>query len=271
MFDLNNCNISVYDMKLLPPEPNEEIKYYVSANFKLCIINSGEGIWDIGNTFYKVKRGDIIILNNRANRAFSEIFSREGIHITVIDFEPEFVIDTQFSVLFLNDEISAKITGNDELIRLFKEIEEEEINKLLNYQTIISTKLINILSLICRMCSISSKDLYPINRDMRTALIYIEQNYTSDISVSDIAKQLHMTPNCFSKQFSKNMKMGFSKYVMQKRVHKAMHLLDTTDKTVLEIAMDCGFNNMTNFYKAFKKITGIVPTIYKKINKKIIY
>ena len=48
-----------------------------------------------------------------------------------------------------------------------------------------------------------------------------------------------------------------------RRIDQAIKLLQETDRTVLEIACQCGFNNTANFNRAFKKVTGRVPSGYR--------
>ncbi|MBQ3064584.1 MAG: helix-turn-helix transcriptional regulator [Clostridia bacterium] len=50
-----------------------------------------------------------------------------------------------------------------------------------------------------------------------------------------------------------------AKYITVRRIERAVGLLKTTDKSVLEIATECGFNNTANFNKLFKNHTGTVP------------
>ena len=52
-------------------------------------------------------------------------------------------------------------------------------------------------------------------------------------------------------------------YITIKRVEKSVEILKTSQDTVLEIALKCGFNNTANFNRAFKKVTGKVPGDYK--------
>ena len=53
--------------------------------------------------------------------------------------------------------------------------------------------------------------------------------------------------------------------MISKRIDMAQALLLSTDEAVLDIAFQCGFNNSTNFNRAFKKITGISPTEYRRV------
>ena len=95
---------------------------------------------------------------------------------------------------------------------------------------------------------------YPRLRDLR------EDN---DLSQQQVADLVNMSTTGFSRYFTKCMGVGFAGYIMQKRIQFAIHLLKTSDKTVLEIALECGFNNTASFYKAFKKVTNLNPGDYR--------
>ena len=53
-------------------------------------------------------------------------------------------------------------------------------------------------------------------------------------------------------------------YVVHRRIQRAIELIRTTSMNLTDIAMSCGFNNSTNFYKAFRKVTGRTPVSYRQ-------
>ena len=60
---------------------------------------------------------------------------------------------------------------------------------------------------------------------------------------------------------------NFSDYINSYRVEEAKKLLaDTTfdNYTIVAVGLECGFNSKSTFYNAFKKFTGVTPTVYKK-------
>ena len=72
-----------------------------------------------------------------------------------------------------------------------------------------------------------------------------------------------MSSAYFSTKFKEYNGISLSQYIAKKRVQKAVRKLENSDKTVLSIAQNCGFFSSSNFYKAFKKYTGKVPTDYR--------
>ncbi len=105
--------------------------------------------------------------------------------------------------------------------------------------------------------------LYPGN--VNRALRYIEYNLTEQISLEKLASVAHMSKYHFCKIFKRYVGMSPMRYVAFNRVKKAKKLLSLSDLNVSEIAWEVGFNDLSNFNKHFKKITGITPTDYKLI------
>ena len=53
--------------------------------------------------------------------------------------------------------------------------------------------------------------------------------------------------------------MQFQEFLIEMRIQKAREMLRTSDEGILDIAEDCGFSNMSNFYRLFRKYTGYAP------------
>ena len=98
---------------------------------------------------------------------------------------------------------------------------------------------------------------------MEKSLHYIENNLCNDMSLTEIADVASMSPAYFSTVFKKLNGISLWEYITAKRIDRAVELLRTTNMTKLDIAMECGFNSASNFYKAFARITGKKPSDFK--------
>lgn len=96
------------------------------------------------------------------------------------------------------------------------------------------------------------------------AKYYISEHLTEDLTVSNIAVSLYITPNYFSRLFKRVTKEGCNEYIVRKRIEKAKSLLDTTSLKIGEIAMMVGYRDTNYFSLAFKKHTGKSPTKYRE-------
>ena len=89
---------------------------------------------------------------------------------------------------------------------------------------------------------------------------YIGENYTSDIKLSTVAKLKSVSPEHLSRTFKAYIGNGFNEYVTLLRLRHAEEMIkNEPDKTISEIAYECGFNDGNYFSYKFKKMYGISP------------
>lgn len=95
-------------------------------------------------------------------------------------------------------------------------------------------------------------------------LQYINENYMNRFSVADIASYLGIHPQYFSTFFQKHFHTGFIEYLNTFRVNHSMSELLYTNHSILELALNHGFNNHKTYAAAFRKLYQISPTEYRK-------
>ncbi len=91
----------------------------------------------------------------------------------------------------------------------------------------------------------------------------IHGNLADDLTVTNIASELYVTPNYLSRLFKRITGEGCNEYIVRNRIEKAKSLLETTTLKAGEIATMVGYHDMNYFSLAFKKHTGISPTKYR--------
>lgn len=89
-------------------------------------------------------------------------------------------------------------------------------------------------------------------------------NENTSISLSEAAQELGVSSHYLSRQFSKETNMSFTKYKQNVAVKHAIKLMEISNSSITEIALDLGFPNVNYFSKVFKQITGVSPKKYKK-------
>jgi len=88
-----------------------------------------------------------------------------------------------------------------------------------------------------------------------------------DLSLTILAEQLDLTTHQLSELINTEFDYGFPRYVREHRIRQAKHLLVNEGKaSILAISMSTGFKSQSNFYTAFKEITGVSPGQYRKNN-----
>lgn len=93
---------------------------------------------------------------------------------------------------------------------------------------------------------------------------YIEHNYTQKITLDEIASDVNMTNITFSRFIKQRTGKTFVEFLNAYRISVATRLLIETPLQISEIAYRCGFNNLANFNKIFRKNKSLSPTEYRK-------
>lgn len=95
---------------------------------------------------------------------------------------------------------------------------------------------------------------------MQGVLEYLDVNYMHPITLADAARQANMSLFYFSRFFKSLSGMSYIAYLSNIRVNQAEQLLLTTDKSILDIALECGFTNIRTFNRVFKQIKQRTPS-----------
>ena len=129
--------------------------------------------------------------------------------------------------------------------------------------------------LINNLCSIA-EDLMENCVSLRksNASIYIQQakdyldnHYSSDISLDTVAEQLRITPSHLSSIFKKEVGIGFSQYLTNVRITEAKKLLRSSKYNLNEVANAVGYNDANYFSSLFKKETKITPSEFRRLHQ----
>ncbi|MGN0621805.1 MAG: AraC family transcriptional regulator [Porcipelethomonas sp.] len=110
----------------------------------------------------------------------------------------------------------------------------------------------------------TDEDLCESGEMIRPALEYISAHFREVITIKQLAAKVHLSESYFMNQFHKHVGLSAVEYISHFRINQACRTLIGTKKNVLEIAFDCGFRNISNFNRQFRKITGCSPTEYRK-------
>lgn len=93
---------------------------------------------------------------------------------------------------------------------------------------------------------------------------YVDENYTQDLRVHDLAQTFHFSPSYLSTLFKKHTGENFTSYIAEKRIAYSANLLRHSDLSIQEIADRSGYSDYFQFNKTFKRIQGITPGRYRR-------
>ena len=194
-----------------------------------------------------------------------------GLHDMLKDIIQRYLIDNSLPVYLQN------MLLNELQIILFRllgyiEMEEEEYKKYYmgleeNYNAPLIAQITATLNLYRQLCEYVSKqkqlqDSLVVNSAI---LSYINANYAdADLSLTSVADQFGISEPYLSNIFKQTQGINFSTYVEILRIGYAKNLLKTTSLTVGEISGLVGYGSTNSFCRAFKRVTGLSASEYRK-------
>ena len=98
---------------------------------------------------------------------------------------------------------------------------------------------------------------------IQKTVLLIESDLSAELSLSSLAKYHDVSPSYLSDKFRKETGKTMSRYIIEKRMEYAMHLLTTTNLQIQTVALNCGIIDVQYFTKLFKKHTGKTPKEYR--------
>ena len=251
------------------------------TEFEISVFISGNGTYTVGNKVYHFRKGDVFMFSSNEIHCITNIEADEPMDLLNIHFEPRFIwsagndlFDARFLKIFFerNENYENRLDRDNpataEIRELILSIEKEFEVKKPEHELMIKVDILKILVTAIRSynyvkdnaCAftIRQQSLYNLEK----AMDYIDKNLTENISLDNLAKNANMSRTYFCTVFKKLNGISPWDYITIKRVEKAIELLKTTNLTMLELALKCGFNNTANFNRAFKKVTSKVPSDY---------
>lgn len=227
---------------------------HIHSSFEVIIATKGEMEITIAGNQYIVKAGEsVLIFPNQIHEIKTQ---KSSSHMLCI-FSPQLV--RAYSKIF-----EAKIPKNNKFI--LDKFYIDKIEQINNKKSTIELK-----GLLYSVCAEFDKgaEYIDFKGDKMNLLFkifkFVEENYTGECSLYNLAKETTYNYVYLSKHFSKNTGITYTDYVNRYRVNEASYLLTNTSRTMLDIAYECGFDCLRSFNRSFKKIMGLSPSEYRSI------
>lgn len=111
---------------------------------------------------------------------------------------------------------------------------------------------------------LNNQNVYEVIQETKQMM---DEKYDHPFVLDQLANYVGYTKEAYCRSFKKIIGKSPIDYLIYTRIFHSKRLLITTSKSIYDIALSCGFNNDTYFYKVFKKREGISPAKYRKLNK----
>jgi AraC-like DNA-binding protein len=253
--------------------------WHFHPEYELVLVTESTGTRFIGDQVTRYQPGDLAFIGPNIPHTYKSdavYYNGEGLRAKsiVIHFLPSAFGEFFFSIpetnslkgLFIKAASGMDITGtiNDQVSRCMHEL--VQLNNLARWIKLL--EILNLLaesaeySLICggKVTGINEKE----SDRMDQVLNFILKNFNNNIGLKDASNVANMSENSFSRYFGLRTRRTFVSFVNEVRLSHASKLLIENKLSVADISLSCGFNNLSNFNKQFKKFYSVSPSVYQK-------
>ncbi len=251
--------------------------YHFHPEYELTLIVQGSGKRYVGAHMNDYTTGDLVLLGSNLAHCWktNPVVKKKKSISVVVQFQQSFLGDDFFSVpetksilrLLDNSKHGIQFTGNTTAVR-------ERMQHLLDEPDSFK-QLLSVLSVLHELAAAknfvlldkhTSYPLLSLNEQERihAAMGYIVENFRDNITLGAVAARVNMTSEAFCKYFKKITRKTFIEVVNDYRVDFAIAQLVNTEKPIVQVGFNSGFNDISNFYKTFKGRTKYSPLGYRK-------
>ncbi|MCI5901212.1 MAG: AraC family transcriptional regulator [Blautia sp.] len=258
------------------------VKRHWHNYIEIIFIQKGSYLFEINLENHYLSQGDICILNSEELHQITGL-EPDTSHAVVL-FDPR-IIDFSYKdeweqmyispfleqTLLLQNVIRSNDPGYPNTSVLVRKLLEESLEQRSGWY--IRSKLL-LLELFSHMCEqqmllhttevLSPADTKKIER-YKSVISYIEAHYSTPVSLEQMADTIPCNSQYLCRFFKEISGISPIQYLINYRIDQACAQLLTSSKSITEIALDCGFENISYFIRKFKEIKGSTPKEYRNM------
>lgn len=248
---------------------------------ELTIVLSGEACHIVEDEKMLVKKGEVFIVHGDTKHGYIDthnfricniMFRQEYFNLRKYDISRMSGFQALFYIepgLVKNHHFTGRMSlGREDFEKVKSEIDiMNNEYKLKNdgYKTFLTSKFLELLVILSR--------IYKANHDnsankssplkLGEVVTWIEENFRQEISVKELSRRAGYSERHFLRIFKETYHMTPTEYINTIRIEYVCSRLRQTKESVTDIAYDCGFRNMSYFYRIFSKKMNITPKRYR--------
>jgi AraC-like DNA-binding protein len=120
------------------------------------------------------------------------------------------------------------------------------------------------------MDAIRTNERYPVSVLLGRAITFMQEHLHEEMSRDDAAAVACLSPSHFSRVIKQHFGQSFTDLLNKMRVERARELLVRTEKSLIQVCLECGFNEQSYFTKVFQRYVGRPPGEYRRMNRAMV-
>jgi len=256
---------------------NAHLQLHSHTFFELLYcFSSGGAEYLVGSERYRIQRGDIVFVPpGVSHRPLLPEKTDEPYSRYVLWLSQEFLVEYARLFPYPFSDKQARVgmlrtagTPWEHLGELFRQGVQEAEQQADGWEAAVIGNTMLLLTQIKR--ATDQRALYPVKAEKPELLdqinAFVEKHYSTRFTISELAKQLYVSPSTVSHLFKQKMGVSLYRYVTQRRLIAAKPLIERG--TPLEsVCLQVGFADYSGFYRAFRQEYGISPRQYRKVQE----
>ena len=264
----------IFDYVCISPE--RQIGIHSHSRWELSYVVCGAGTRTIGDMTEPFAQDEIILIppdiphvwrfdpsvtDAAGNIANISVFFDSALIVSLRDIIPEIAAPLE-RLGALDHAVSYQAERYRAVRRLLMQMRGKTPEKRLPLMMDLLVEMSDISESVCRG---KNSSITSTEQRLEKVRVYCACNYAGDISLDEISRHVGMNKSAFCTFMRHNAGMTFSEYLNSMRLERAWDKLRHTDRAIAEIAMICGFQNVTYFNRLFRRKYGCTPKKVRKV------
>lgn len=250
--------------------------WHYHSEFELTYVTKSNGIRYVGNSIENFHKGDFVLVGPSLPHVWKNTPNYDdGASSVVIQWKSE-TLATLISSMVEFQKVKILLEKANFGVCFSGIDESEEIGKkLLSLPTLKGVdQILRFLDILNNLAQLSTIRLlsepgdgalrfHETDNRIQDIFDHIHNHYTRKITVDNMADLTYMTKSSFCKFFKKRFQKTFTQYLNEFRIHNVCQQLQETDLAVSQIAINCGYENLSYFHRQFRQVIGRTPAQYR--------
>ena len=250
---------------------------HTHVHYELLYVQEGAVVVVINGKEHRVQAGSLVFLNQfeaHATRMISDVYKRYYLLLPITQLGA-FRNDVRLLSVFrfhgehfpyvLN--AGADKARFDTYFALLMDVKERG-------GAYMDEKIEALMTLILADALTLRPDMFSFAKDvsflpMRDILDEMDRCFADKFSLSELAAKFHVSAGCLSAHFRRCVGMSPMQYITKSRLTLARAMLINTEKTMLEISLECGYGDVSNFVRRFRQQFQVTPLRFRHLHEKV--
>ena len=246
---------------------------------ELVLVLSGSGIHKTQFIEYPISAGDIFVIHKNQYHGYRNV--KNLIVATIMfkyeeffEYNEDFILMPKFNILFTPHKTSSNKTLFPYRMYLkpdmfhiaedyVKKLEYEQQNRLMGHKVAMKAIFLELIINLVRNYRVEYNEKHKYIHNLSEIFEFIEVNYDKDINIKMLAKKAKMSYRNFQREFKRITQKSPKRYIIDKRLEKAVIMLKDKSLNITDIAMATGFSNSNYFARQFRMKFKMSPSDMK--------